>query len=366
MTEDIDGQAKATGHEAELAKLRREVERLSLFHEVGKELAASLDVSQVLQTILEKLSELLHPSSWSLLLLDERTDELQFEIAVGEGAGALRDVRIKRGVGIAGACAASSTPVVVKDAANDPRFDAAFDALTGIVTKTVVCVPIAGREKTHGVIELVNIPIGDRFELEELPLLVNLAEYAAIALDNAHYVARIHELTITDDATRLYNARHLAFVLDSEIYRASRYGYKLSLVFVDLDRFKEVNDRYGHQIGSKLLFRVAELLKGHIRLIDSAFRYGGDEFVLVFPQTSKLDALIAVRRLRELLKSRSFLAEDGIDHSLTASFGIASFPEDGTSREGLIAAADEAMYQAKGRERDEIVLAGANSGARVE
>lgn len=358
MLQEADSHTAALGLEAEVRKLRREVERLSLFHEVGKELAATLDVSRVLQTIMEKLSELLHPTSWSLLLLDDRTDELQFEIAIGEGANALRDVRIKRGSGIVGTCAAGSEPVVVRDAPRDPRFDSAFDALTGIVTKTIVCVPITGRDRTHGVIELVNIPVGERFELDELPMLVNLAEYAAIALDNAHYVARIHELTITDDATRLYNARHLAFVLDSEIYRASRYGYKLSLVFIDLDRFKAVNDRYGHQIGSKLLFRIAELLKGHIRLIDSAFRYGGDEFVLVFPQTAKADALIAVRRLRELLRTRQFLEDDGIDHLVTASFGIASFPEDGTSREGLIAAADEAMYRAKGRNRDEIVLAG--------
>jgi diguanylate cyclase (GGDEF)-like protein len=312
----------------------------------------------VLQTIMEKLSELLHPTSWSLLLLDEKTNELQFEIAVGEGAAGLKDARIQWGQGVVGACAERSEPIVVRDAQNDSRFDEQFDELTGVVTRTIVCVPITGRNRTHGVIELVNIPVGEGFESEELPVLANLADYAAIALDNARYVARIHELTITDEGTQLFNARHLAFVLDSEVYRAARYNYELSLVFVDLDHFKEVNDRYGHAAGSQLLFRVAELLKGHIRLIDTAFRFGGDEFVLVFPQTSKADALTAVRRIRKLLRSASFLKEEGIDHPITASFGIASFPDDGKNREELIKSADAAMYRVKDLQRDGIVLAG--------
>ncbi len=344
--------------EEELVLLRREVQRLSLFHEIGKELASTLDVSRVLQTIMEKLSNLLNPSSWSLLLLDSKANELHFEIAVGEGAAGLKNRRIALGQGLAGMSALRCEPVVVRDARLDPRFDSRFDELTGVITKTIVCIPITGKEQVHGVIELVNIPIGERFEFDELPTLLNLADYAAIALDNAHYVARIHELTITDDATRLFNARHLGFVLDTEIYRASRYAYDLSLVFVDLDRFKEVNDRWGHQIGSKLLFRIAELLKGRIRLIDSAFRFGGDEFVLVFPQTSKADALVAVRRLRQMLRTSSLLKDEGIDHVVTASFGIASFPEDGRTRDSLIKSADAAMYFVKQDQRDGIVLAG--------
>ena len=358
MVPDGDPDRTPGALEEEVLHLRREVKRLSLFHEVGKELASTLDLSRVLTTIMEKLSELLRPESWSLLLLDEDRRSLHFEIAIGPGSTGLKDSRVALGQGLAGWCARTGEAVVVADAATDPRFDASFDAMTGLSTRTVVCVPIVGREGCLGVVELVNVPVGPDFEEEDLPTLRHLADYAAIAIDNARYVARIHELTITDETTALYNARHLGFVLDAEIYRASRYGYDLSLVFVDLDRFKEVNDRWGHEAGSRLLQRIAELVKRHLRLIDTAFRYGGDEFVLLLPQTGKADAVTVVRRLRELLRTTAFLSDQGIDHVVTASFGIASFPEDGRTRVELLERADEAMYRVKHESRDGIVLAG--------
>jgi diguanylate cyclase (GGDEF)-like protein len=347
------------GSEGELAELRREVARLSLFHEVGKELASTLELDRILTTIMEKVSDLLNPDNWSLLLLDERKERLHFEIAIGLGAEGLKDVTVAMGQGLAGWCAKSGEPVLVTDAATDPRFDPRFDAITGIRTRSIVCVPIVGRDGVLGVIELVNFERKPSFGEEDLPNLRYLADYAAIALDNARYVARIHELTITDDATCLFNARHLSFVLDAEIYRASRYGYEFSLVFLDLDHFKDVNDTYGHDVGTKLLARVGELLKKRLRLIDTAFRYGGDEFVLVLPQTGKGEAVKAAVRLRQLLTARPLLLDEGVDARVTASFGIAAFPEDGRTRELLLKAADEAMYRVKHGTRDGIEVAAA-------
>ena len=141
---------------------------------------------------------------------------------------------------------------------------------------------------------------------EDIPILKSLADYAAIALENARYVQRIHELTITDDCTALYNARHLNFVLDTEIYRSNRYGYEFSVIFIDLDHFKQVNDVHGHLVGSKLLWMIGDGIKAHLRMIDYAFRYGGDEFVVLLPQTSKENALMVVRRVRDLLINRVF------------------------------------------------------------
>ncbi len=196
--------------------------------------------------------------------------------------------------------------------------------------------PVKGREKILGVIELVNTTSKERFHEEDIPILKNLADYAAIALENARYVKRIHELTITDDCTALYNARHLNFVLDAEIYRSTRYGYEFSVIFIDLDHFKQVNDTHGHLMGSKLLWFVGDLVKGHLRLIDYAFRYGGDEFVVLLPQTSKHNALMVVRRLRELLNSRIFFVEEGLNVKVTASFGMSGFPDDARTRRELL------------------------------
>jgi diguanylate cyclase (GGDEF)-like protein len=319
----------------EVAELKRQIERLSLFHEVGKTLASTLDLQKILQTIMEKISDFLHPDTWSLLMIEEKTQELYFEIAIGAGANSLKDLRLKMGEGIAGWVAEHAEPVLIEDVKTDPRFSAKFDDLTQINTQSVVCVP-----------------------KEDVPILKNLADYAAIALENARYVQRIQELTITDDCTSLYNARHLHFVLDAEIYRSNRYNYEFSLIFIDLDHFKQVNDTHGHLIGSKLLFMIGDIVKGHLRLIDYAFRYGGDEFVVLLPQTPKESALMVVRRIKDLLNARLFFSEENLNIKVTASFGVASFPGDARTRKDILRMADEAMYLVKNSTRNNIALAG--------
>jgi diguanylate cyclase (GGDEF)-like protein len=342
----------------EIAELKRQVERLSLFHEVGKALASTLDLQKILQTIMEKISDLLQPDNWSLLMLDEATQELYFEIAIGSGADKLKDVRLKLGEGIAGWVAQQGAPVLIEDVRNDPRFTPKIDELTQTDTQSVVCVPVKGREKILGVIELVNFVGKGSFRKDDIPILKNLADYAAIALENARYVQRIHELTITDDCTSLYNARHLNFVLDAEIYRSTRYGYEFSVIFIDLDYFKQVNDTYGHLVGSRLLGMIGDVIKSHLRMIDYAFRYGGDEFVVLLPQTSKWNTLAVVKRIKDLMNSKVYFAEEGLSVRITASFGIASFPIDGRTRKEILRRADEAMYLVKNTTRNNIALAG--------
>ena len=344
--------------ETEVAELKSQIERLSLFHEVGKTLASTLDLQKILQTIMEKISDFLHPDTWSLLMLDEKTQELYFEIAIGGGANTLKDVRLKVGEGIAGWVVEHGEPVLVEDVKNDPRFSSKFDELTQINTQSVVCVPIKSRDRVLGVIELVNCLGKKSFKKEDIPILRNLADYAAIALENARYVQRIQELTITDDCTALYNARHLHFVLDAEIYRSTRYNYEFSVIFIDLDHFKQVNDTYGHLIGSKLLWMIGEIIKGHLRLIDYAFRYGGDEFVILLPQTPKENALMVVRRIKDLLNSKLFFTEENLNIKVTASFGLAAFPGDARTRKDILRMADEAMYVVKNSTRNSIALAG--------
>jgi diguanylate cyclase (GGDEF)-like protein len=346
------------GPEEEIAELKRQVERLALFHEVGKALFSTLDLQKILQTIMEKISDLLQPDTWSLLMMDEKTQDLYFEIAIGAGADRLRDVRLKLGEGVAGWVAQHGEPVLVEDARNDTRFTPRLDELTHTATRSIVCVPIKARGHVLGVIELVNALGKPSFGVEDIPILKSLADYAAIALENARYVQRIHELTITDDCTALYNARHLNFVLDTEIYRSNRYGYEFSVIFIDLDHFKQVNDAHGHLVGSKLLWMIGDLIKGNLRLIDYAFRYGGDEFVVLLPQTSKESSLVVVRRIRELLTSRVFFTDEKLNIKVTASFGVAAFPGDGRTRKELLRKADEAMYLVKNTTRNNIALAG--------
>src|SRR5436190_33955 len=192
---------------------------------------------------------------------------------------------------------------------------------------------------------------------QESFFLQSLCDYAAIAIENARSVEKIQELTITDDCTGLYNARHLYKTLEQEVYRSSRFGYEFSVLFIDLDHFKQVNDTHGHLIGSKLLAEIGYLIKAQLRLIDYAFRYGGDEFVVLLPQTSKDQALNVARRLRDALRASCFCKEEGLNLNVRASMGISTFPHDAQTAHDVIRQADGMMYMVKNSTRDNIGVA---------
>ncbi len=335
-----------------------EITEVTVFHELGKALTSSLQLDQVLRTIMEKINEVLRPDTWSLLLMDVEKGELYFQIATGKGAEALKDVRIKLGQGLAGWVAQTGEVVVVPDTTKDSRFFAKVDERTKMETRSIVAVPVRFRDHCLGVIELINCVGPEGFSQRDLALLEALADYAAIAIENARHVQRIHELTITDDCTSLYNARHLNFMLDTEIYRSHRYAFEFSLIFIDLDHFKSVNDTHGHLMGSKLLGEIGTAIKEKCRMIDLAFRYGGDEFVVLLPQTSKENALGVARRLHKLIREATWLTEPGINAQITASVGVASYPTDSRTKAELLHLADEAMYLVKNTTRDSVAAAG--------
>jgi len=336
---------------------RREAGEVAVFQELGKALTSSLQLDQVLRTIMEKIDEFLRPDNWSLLLLDEAKQELYFELAVGKASQALKDVRIKLGQGIAGWVAQHGEVVIVPDTTKDTRFFGKVDEKTKMETRSIVAVPVKFRDTCLGVIELINCVGVDGFDPRDLKLLEALSDFAAIALENARHVKRIHELTIKDDCTSLYNARHMGFILDTEIYRSQRYNYEFSIVFIDLDHFKLVNDTHGHLVGSRLLAEMGEALKTNCRLIDFAFRYGGDEFVILLPQTSKENAINVARRLHRLIRETVWLRSEGLNIKITPSVGLAAYPVDSKTKEGLLHLADEAMYLVKNTNRDNVAAA---------
>ena len=336
----------------------RGLSEVAVFHELGKALTSSLQLDQVLRTIMQKVEEFLHPDTWSLLLMDEAKQELYFEIATGEASAALKDIRIKLGQGIAGWVAQTGEVVIVPDTSKDSRFFSQVDEKTKMETRSIVAVPVRFRDRALGVIELINCVGPDGFGERDLALLEVLADFAAIAMENARHVQRIHELTITDDCTTLYNARHLNFVLETEIYRSQRYNYEFSLIFIDLDHFKDINDTYGHLTGTRLLADIGNMVKSSCRLIDFAFRYGGDEFVVLLPQTGKENAFVVARRLHRRIRESTWLEETGINVRITASVGVASYPADSRDKSKLLSLADEAMYLVKNTTRDSVAAAG--------
>lgn len=164
--------------------------------------------------------------------------------------------------------------------------------------------------------------------------------------------AELQQKTIQDDLTTAFNRRYLDAYLDEELERDRRYGRMFSILFFDLDHLKDVNDRHGHLAGSRVLREVAQLIQSKLRKSDRIFRYGGDEFVVTLPETAAEGALRVAHRLRRAVRSHHFLAAEGLVVTLTASFGVATFPHDGSSQEELIRTADQAMYRVKTHTRD--------------
>jgi diguanylate cyclase (GGDEF)-like protein len=335
---------------------KRQVQEVNIFHDVAKALTSSLNLDSILQTIMDKMAEYFRPDTWSLLMVDEAKEELYFAIAVGEAAQALKSVRLKMGEGIAGWVAGHGEPLIVPDVYKDQRFAKRIDELTRWKTRSIVCMPLKSRDRVLGVIQLINVRM-EEFSDREVFFLQALCDYAAIAIDNARAVERIQELTITDDCTGLYNARHLYKMLEAEVYRSARFGYEFTVLFIDLDYFKRVNDTHGHLAGSRLLAEVGYVVKANLRLIDSAYRYGGDEFVILLPQTSKESALIVAKRLLDVFRASSFLKAEGLKLNVRASMGVASFPEDARTAHEIIRQADEMMYAVKNSTRDNIGVA---------
>jgi diguanylate cyclase (GGDEF)-like protein len=185
-----------------------------------------------------------------------------------------------------------------------------------------------------------------------------VAEFSAIAIENARNFHKVQELTVLDDHTGLFNSRHLRRSLESEVVRATRFGHPVSLIFFDLDHFKRVNDTHGHQAGSQVLHEVGSLLLKTLRSTDVPVRYGGDEFVILMPETSKDQAVAAARRIGAEIARQPFLADRPYGPlKLTASLGVASFPDDAREPDDLLLRADEAMYRVKATQRGGVFAA---------
>jgi diguanylate cyclase (GGDEF)-like protein len=240
------------------------------------------------------------------------------------------------------------------DLARDTRLPAAPAA------GAVMAFPLSTRGRAIGVLVAVDSRASTR-EPRLPPAMLRavriLLEPAAASLDNALRLTRAEELSVTDDLTQVHNSRFLRLVLRRETKRAFRNGRPLSLLFLDLDGFKNVNDDHGHLSGSQALVELASVLSGSARETDFVARFGGDEFALVLPDTGAEGAFAVGERVRQRISSHHFLAGSGLDIHLTASVGVATFPDVAHSPDELVQAADMAMYRAKQGGKDGIQVA---------
>ncbi len=214
---------------------------------------------------------------------------------------------------------------------------------------SVIAVPLICGERIVAVLEGMR---ATAFKKSEVAILDALSRPIAAALANAVRIGEAERLSQTDDLTKLHNARYLRQFLLNEIRRARRYGSSVAALFLDLDDFKRVNDAHGHLAGSHVLMEMAAVILSSIRDTDAVARYGGDEFVIVLPDTEMELAGTVAERIRSMIAGHSFNGGRNLKLSLTASFGVAAFPLHASSPQQLIACADRAMYEAKAARKD--------------
>lgn len=339
-----------------------------------------IDLSAVLREILKRAYEFVPSESGSILLDDpllklytESQGKLYFLACFGKGSSSLIGTSIPDDVGIAGETYQKGRSYISRDVRKDARYYPRIDKKTQSRTFSVICSPIIIDASIIGVIELINRKDGITYDRKDLALLDIFAGYTATLITNALDARRFEELSKRDNLTGLYNDRYLFNRLMIEIKKARERKSNISVIFFDLDRFKEVNDTKGHLAGSRVLKEVGEIME-EIFIDTNAVlsRYGGDEFVVLLPDTNQKKALVHAERLRARIDSHIFLRRKGpngepplnIKGVISCSSGVASLTENTKMRkdvnkavEALIKAADGAMYDAKFSGKNKVVPA---------
>jgi diguanylate cyclase (GGDEF)-like protein len=281
--------------------------RLSVFSSIGTSIVAEHSIRGVLDRVMEHIGLFFGPLNWSLLLVDAAQSELVFKLVVGKSADSLTGQRVPMGKGVAGWVSKNGVPAIVEDTRSDSRWSDWMDKITGFETRSIVAVPLRSGDKVFGVIELLNRFDGSPFTAFDMRVLSTIADFAAIAIEKAYYLAEARRLSELDPLTGTLNRRGLIKAVDRETTRLERYGGDLSVIIADIDKFKAINDTYGHAAGDEVLKSVAESLKQTVRQVDSLARYGGDEFLILMPATNPEEAEIARSRIQTLLNKKGEL-----------------------------------------------------------
>lgn len=312
---------------------------------LGATLRSTTDLDEMLSVILESAVVSLGARSGAIFLLAETGEELLLETATGlppEGSS----LRLREGV--AGHVAATGIPLLTPSRWTHPPRPAGLEP----AEETAMAVPLSRGDLTIGVLALYGRRDPEPFSEEDLATLTSFAGQTSVAIENVLLREEAERLSVTDALTGVGNRRHLQAVLEAEIERAQRFGRTFSVLLIDLDHFKRVNDTYGHGEGDRVLVELCRRLSRVVRVpVDTVARYGGEEFILVLPETPRSGAGVVAARVLDVVRSELFTV--GSEQTrLTVSAGAAGFPEDGTTVDALVRTADRAMYEAKNEGRD--------------
>lgn len=331
---------------------------IAQFYDFLRSITSSLDSQKVYHAVLAKFSEIFKAERSSLMILNEESNELALEAALGAHPESSAAIRLKMGEGIAGAVLASGSPLVVRDVDTDER-------VTGVraghyKSRSFISFPIMLGPRKIGVINLTDRKDGLPYENEDLSLLEMMSPHLALIIDRTEWHRKAEayqQMSLTDPLTGLPNRRYLEERLFEEVERSKRYDTPLAFMIIDVDHFKSYNDLYGHTNADIVLLKTAQILRNSIRAIDMSARFAGDEFCIVLPETELAAAASIAERLRAAISNTEYLSEKGeLMGQVTLSIGVSSFSPTRQSPLSIIETADSALYQAKTRGRNCIAV----------
>jgi diguanylate cyclase (GGDEF)-like protein len=328
------------------SELEKSQAQLEMIYENSRIPASTLDTDGVVRGVMRILSSLLQYPRTSMILKD-RSGNLYYQARMTPGRKNFHPKAIEPGkMELARKVCNHGEAIRVKDIAGRDDYEP-----LGEKARSLMLVPLTSHGQNSGVLTAESNNV-DQFTERDLQMLSIVARSAALALENAELHKRTEELTIIDELTETYNYRYFIQKLQEEKRRAIRYSLPLSLIMVDIDRFKKLNDTYGHESGNIVLKELSHIIQGCIRDVDIFVRYGGEEFAVILPQTAQSEATVIGERIRERAESALIDVGKAGRLKITVSVGVTSFPENGRSQEELVSVADQALYRAKGEGRN--------------
>jgi diguanylate cyclase (GGDEF)-like protein len=323
-------------------ELRRNLDRL------GATLAHTHDLAGILEVVLDSAITSVQAGGGAIMFTDA---EQNLAVRVRRGRAVTDmpdDAKVPLGQGITGTVAATGEPVRGVIGEGPGLRPAPGEPTTG----TVIAVPLKQSGHIAGVLNLYDKQDVREFSSHDLDTIRAFAGQARVAIENVLLHQEAQRLSLTDPLTGLWNYRYLRIGLGHEIERATRFGRPLAVLMLDLDRFKQVNDHYGHQVGDAVLMELGARMRAEVREVDILARYGGEEFVVVLPETDASGAAHTASRLGEVIRSTRFCADTDHPLDVTMSIGVAVFPDNGSTAGPLLRSADDALYAAKDAGRD--------------
>lgn len=328
------------------SELEKSQAQLEMIYENSRILASILDTDSVAKEVIRIMANILQYPQYSMIFKNNR-GEFYYRVHSEQGHTSFhpKAIDIDKVELVRKVCEVGES-VRIRDISGRDDYCPLSEK-----ARSVMIVPMISHGRINGVLTAESGRV-DQFGERDVQMLSIVARSAALALENAELHNKTEELTVIDELTETYNYRYFIKKLEEENRRVQRYGHQLSIIMVDIDWFKKLNDSYGHEAGNLVLKRLSDFIKICIRDVDIFCRYGGEEFVVILPQTGQKEALQIAERIRSRVEHGDISIDVKQSVRITVSVGVSSFPDNGASQEDLVSIADKALYQAKGEGRN--------------